>query len=68
LSVYDRSAARSQEIDKEERSMAKLNDYVPGVKFPDLELPDHSGRPVHISDFTNNGRDPVCLIFYRGWY
>ena len=48
--------------------MAKLNDYVAGVKFPDLELPDHSGRPVHISDFTNNGRDPVCLIFYRGWY
>jgi peroxiredoxin len=48
--------------------MAKLSDFVAGVKFPDLALPDHTGTVVKISDFTNNGRDPVAVIFYRGWY
>ncbi len=48
--------------------MAKVTDFVAGVKFPDLELPDHAGKPAHISDFTNNGRDPLGVFFYRGWY
>ena len=59
--------ARMQ-LPEEDAGMAKVTDFVPGVKFPDLELPDHSGQPVHISDFTNNGRDPLGVFFYRGWY
>ena len=53
---------------EEDEQMAKVTDFVPGVKFPDLELPDQTGNPVHISDFTNNGRDPLGVFFYRGWY
>lgn len=48
--------------------MTKLSDFGPGAKFPDLELPDHTGKPTKISEFTNNGRDPLGVFFYRGWY
>lgn len=47
--------------------MAKLADFVPGTKFPDLALPDHTGTVVRLSDLTG-GRDPLAVVFYRGWY
>jgi peroxiredoxin len=36
------------------------------VRFPDLELPDHTGRPRRLSDVA--GGDPVALFFSRGWW
>lgn len=38
-----------------------------GTKFPDLPLPDHTGTLVRPSDLTR-GRDPLALVFYRGWW
>jgi len=39
---------------------------VPGEPFPDLDLPDHTGRPRLLSDVA--GGDPVVLVFSRGWW
>jgi hypothetical protein len=41
-------------------------DLVPGKRFPDLELPDHSGHKRRLSELP--GGDPVALNFYRGWW
>jgi peroxiredoxin len=41
-------------------------DLVPGKRFPDLELPDHSGYTRRLSELA--GGDPVALNFYRGWW
>lgn len=38
----------------------------PGEVFPDLDLPDHTGRPRLLSDLA--GGDPVVLLFSRGWW
>jgi len=35
-------------------------------RFPDLALPDHTGRPRTLSELA--GRDPVALLFSRGWW
>ena len=43
------------------------DDIVVGGKFPDIALPDHTGTEVRLSEITR-GRDPVAVIFYRGWY
>ncbi len=48
-------------------SMAKLSDFVAGAKLPDLALPDHTGQEVRLSELTA-GRDPLAVVFYRGWY
>jgi peroxiredoxin len=34
--------------------------------FPDLELPDHTGRERRLSDIA--GGDPVALFASRGWW
>ena len=34
--------------------------------FPDLELPDHTGRLRHLSEIA--GGDPVALFTSRGWW
>ena len=34
--------------------------------FPDLDLPDHTGRPRLLSEIA--GGDPVVLISSRGWW
>ena len=34
--------------------------------FPDLELPDHTGRPRLLSEVA--GGDPVTLVTSRGWW
>jgi peroxiredoxin len=36
------------------------------VTFPDLELPDHTGRPRTLSELA--GGDPIVLVFSRGWW
>ena len=38
----------------------------PGERFPDLELPDHTGRVRRLFDVS--GGDPVALVFSRGWW
>jgi peroxiredoxin len=34
--------------------------------FPDLALPDHTGRQRTLSEIANG--DPVALVFSRGWW
>ncbi len=34
--------------------------------FPDLALPDHTGRPRTLSEIANG--DPLALFFSRGWW
>ena len=38
----------------------------PGESFPDLELPDHTGRPRRLSEVA--GGDPLVLHSSRGWW
>jgi peroxiredoxin len=38
----------------------------PGTSFPDLDLPDHTGRPRTLADVV--GGDPTVLCFSRGWW
>jgi peroxiredoxin len=38
----------------------------PGDTFPDLDLPDHTGRPRTLSELA--GGDPVVLLTSRGWW
>jgi peroxiredoxin len=37
-----------------------------GERFPDLDLPDHTGRERTLSELA--GGDPVGLVFSRGWW
>jgi len=37
-----------------------------GDAFPDLDLPDHTGRARTLSEVM--GGDPAALIFSRGWW
>ncbi len=38
----------------------------PGSAFPDLDLPDHTGRDRRLSEIAAG--DPVALLFSRGWW
>jgi peroxiredoxin len=38
----------------------------PGGVFPDLDLPDHTGRERRLSELA--GGDPVALFTSRGWW
>ncbi len=40
--------------------------FGPGGRFPDLELPDHSGNPRRLSELAAG--DPLLLHFYRGFW
>jgi peroxiredoxin len=42
------------------------NDLLPGSRFPDLRLPDHSGFDRRLSELAAG--DPVVLHTYRGWW
>ena len=35
-------------------------------KFPNIELPDHEGQPVKLSELV--GKFPFILTFYRGYW
>ena len=37
-----------------------------GARFPDLDLPDHTGRDRRLSELS--GGDPVALFTSRGWW
>lgn len=39
---------------------------VVGQPAPDFTLPDAAGRPVRLAEYR--GRQPVVLIFYRGYW
>ena len=41
-------------------------DLVPGGRFPDLTLPDHTGQKVTLSTLARNM--PLVVTFYRGWW
>ena len=41
-------------------------DLLPGGRFPDLDLPDHTGRPRTLLEIA--GGDPLALITSRGWW
>lgn len=41
-------------------------DLLPGRRFPDLDLPDHTGRARTLSEIA--GGDPLALITSRGWW
>ena len=41
-------------------------DLDPGRQFPDLDLPDHTGRARTLSELA--GGDPVALFTSRGWW
>ena len=41
-------------------------DLSPGERFPDLDLPDHTGRDRRLSEIA--GGDPLVLITSRGWW
>ncbi|MGI8728925.1 MAG: redoxin domain-containing protein [Solirubrobacteraceae bacterium] len=41
-------------------------DLVTGSRFPDLDLPDHTGRPRTLTDVAAG--DPLVLVFARGWW
>lgn len=38
----------------------------PGDRFPDLDLPDHTGRPRLLSELANG--NPLVLVTSRGWW
>jgi hypothetical protein len=38
----------------------------PGAAFPDLDLPDHTGRQRRLSELA--GGDPTVLLSSRGWW
>jgi peroxiredoxin len=42
------------------------SDLVPGNPFPDLRLPDHTGRERSLSEIA--ARQPLILCFFRGWW
>ena len=41
-------------------------DLSSGERFPDLELPDHTGRPRRLSEVAAG--DPLALFTSRGWW
>ncbi len=38
----------------------------PGDRFPDIDLPDHTGRPRRLSELAQG--NPVVLVTSRGWW
>jgi hypothetical protein len=48
------------------RGEAMRADLRVGATFPDLELPDHNGRPIRLSEIA--GQFPLVVTFYRGWW
>ncbi|GAC1356934.1 MAG: hypothetical protein NVS4B8_17720 [Herpetosiphon sp.] len=37
-----------------------------GMQAPELALPARGGKTVALADYR--GRQPVLLVFYRGWW
>jgi peroxiredoxin len=45
---------------------ARSASLAPGGTFPDLDLPDHTGRQRRLSELA--GGDPIALFTSRGWW
>ena len=45
--------------------MGKEANLLQGAGFPDLDLPDHTGRPRTLSEVA--GGDPVALTIHRAY-
>lgn len=41
-------------------------DLAPGQRFPDVDLPDHTGRPRTLREIAAG--DPLVLLTSRGWW
>jgi peroxiredoxin len=41
-------------------------DLVPGNEFPDLRLPEHTGKELSLGEIA--GKQPLVLVFVRGWW
>jgi peroxiredoxin len=41
-------------------------DLVPGNRFPDIRLPEHTGKELSLSEIAK--RNPLVLAFVRGWW
>src|SRR5919197_4849228 len=41
-------------------------DLVPGSEFPDIRLPEHTGRELSLSEIGR--QQPVVVSFVRGWW
>ncbi|MEK7335270.1 MAG: hypothetical protein AAB222_08110 [Candidatus Binatota bacterium] len=37
-----------------------------GKSFPDLQLPDHEGQSIRLSEIA--GKFPLMVVFYRGYW
>ncbi|MBI2352471.1 MAG: redoxin domain-containing protein [Deltaproteobacteria bacterium] len=37
-----------------------------GKSFPDLQLPDHEGQSIKLSEIA--GKFPLMVVFYRGYW
>jgi peroxiredoxin len=48
------------------KAIETLDPFASGAVFPDLELPDHTGRTRLLSELANG--DPLTLITSRGWW
>ena len=46
--------------------MESIPELIPGNQFPDLELPDHTGRERRLSEIAAG--NPVALFTARGWW
>ena len=42
------------------------DDLVPGTVFPDVRLPEHTGRELSLSEIASG--EPLVLCFVRGWW
>src|SRR6266511_5902049 len=47
-------------------AMVETLELTPGGRFPDLDLPDHTGRPRTLAELA--GGDPLALFSSRGWW
>ncbi len=43
-----------------------VRDLAPGARFPDLDLPDHTGRMRSLGELARG--NPVALFTARGWW
>src|SRR5919108_3589869 len=42
------------------------DDLVPGKRFPDIRLPEHTGEELALSEIAD--QEPLVLAFVRGWW
>ena len=42
------------------------DDLVVGSEFPDISLPEHTGKTLSLSQIAK--RQPLVLAFVRGWW